>query len=393
MKSAETNRFDYPYRVALVHTHFRADGGAERAALMTLHALESKDVQVWVISRNWQKSDGTVRHIQCNPLYLGRLWREWGFARAASRIARSGHFDLIQSQIRFQGCDIYRAGGGVHAEWLRQRARISNLMRRFLTRISPFHAYKLKTERELYADSKLKAVICNSQMVKDEIHSWFGLEEKKIHVIYNAVDTSYFTPDLVEIHRDSQRRQLGIEPNQTVFLFVGSGFERKGLTQVLHCMARLPDHDACLLVVGQDKHSKKYQSMARNLGLTARVTFAGVQKDVRPYYAAADAFVLPTLYDAFANTVLEAMACGLPVITSLKCGAVDLIQSGKNGFLCDALDMRSLTVLMNELCSADRRRAMGAAGRQTIKGLTLDRMRQHLLTLYDTILDEKKNVQ
>ena len=375
------------YRIALVHPHFRADGGAERAALITLQALESKDVQAWVISRSWQDADNSVHHIQCNPFYVGRLWREWGFARAASRISRLGNFDLVQSQIRFRGCDIYRAGGGVHAEWLRQRDRISSWWRRFLTRISPFHIYKLKTENDLYDDAGLRAVICNSQMVKDEIHSRFGLDKNKIHVIYNAVDSTYFTPDLIATYRNDVRRELGIHPQQTLFLFVGSGFERKGLSQAIKCLSRLSE-PASLLVVGQDKHYPRYQSLAKSLGLENQVMFLGIHKDVRPYYAAADVFILPTLYDAFANTVLEAMASGLPVITSLKCGAIDIIENGKNGFLCDALDTQTLTTFMEKMISSpELRRTVGSKGRKTVTVFNLDRMSRQLLALYESILE------
>lgn len=379
------------YRVALVHPHFRTDGGAERAALMTLRALESKEIQVWVVSRSWQHTEGQIRLIQCNPFYLGRLWREWGFARKAAKIAKSGGFDLVQSQVRFKGCDIYRAGGGVHAEWLNQRKRINSPLREITTRISPFHAYKKKTERDLYADPNLKAVICNSKMVKNEIHHYFGFDKDKIHVIYNAVDTDYFSPDSCRTYRISIRRNLGLKSEHTVFLFVGSGFERKGLTQVLKCLARLPE-DAHLLVVGKDKNMKRYVSLSQRLGIEHRVLFFGAQKDVLAYYAAANAFILPTLYDAFANTVLEAMSCGLPVITSRKCGAVDLIETGKNGFICDALDTQTLMLFMSELLSETKRVTIGRAGRETIKDFSLTNMRRQLMLLYDSILDTKDHV-
>lgn len=379
------------YRVALVHPHFRIDGGAERAALMTLRALESKKIQVWVVSRSWQHAEGQIRLIQCNPFHLGRLWREWGFARKAAKITKSGGFDLVQSQVRFKGCDIYRAGGGVHAAWLNQRKRISSPLREMMTRISPFHAYKRKIERDLYADPNLKAVICNSQMVKDEIHYYFSFDKEKIHVIYNAVDTDYFSPDSCQSYRSFIRSELGLNSEHTVFLFVGSGFERKGLTQALKCLARLPEH-ARLLVVGKDKNMKRYLALCQRLGIEHRVVFLGVQKDVRAYYAAADAFVLPTLYDAFANTVLEAMSCGLPVITSCKCGAVDLIETGKNGFICDALDNQTLTSFMSELLSGTKRISIGRAGRETIKDFNLTNMSRKLMLLYDSILDKKAHV-
>lgn len=355
---------------------------------MTLNALTSKRIQVWIISRTWPDGNSQVRHIPCNPWYIGRLWRETGFARKARRITRSGKFHLVQSQVRFPGCDVYRAGGGVHAEWLRQRNRISGPLRRLLTRLSPFHASKRRAERSLYADPCLKAVICNSHMVKEEIQSRFGLAEDKIKVIYNAVDVRRFSPDIRHVWRDQTRRELKIEPEETVFLFVGSGFERKGLRQALQGMSTLPP--GCrLLVVGQDKQQARYRHAAVRLGVAQRVHFVGLKRDVRPYYAAADAFVLPTLYDAFANTVLEAMACGLPVVTSTKCGAVDIIDNRTNGYVCDALDTQALTRFMGELLCPGTRQRLGRAGRETVKDFSLEQMTSQLVHLYESILDHK----
>jgi UDP-glucose:(heptosyl)LPS alpha-1,3-glucosyltransferase len=374
------------FRVALVHPHFRPDGGAERAAVQTLNALEAKAVQVTVVSRSWHGTDTSVERLQCDPFYIGRLWREWSFARAARKIVYSHHFDLVQSQVRFPGCHIYRAGGGVHAEWLTQRNRVSGTIRKLLTYLSPFHAYKRHTERVLYSDANLQAIICNSRMVKDEIRSWFEVPNDKIRVIYNAVDTEKYSPESLNRFREETRTRLGIEPNQTVFLFVGSGFERKGLPALMKSVQKLPA-DCHLLIVGQDKRHKRYGALAKRFGIAEKLHFLGLQEDVRPYYAAADAFVLPTLYDAFANTVLEAMASGLPVITSTKCGAVDMIESGRNGFICDALDVDALSDCMLKLISEQTRRSLGTAARATVTDLTLERMSHELFHLYDSILD------
>ena len=118
----------------------------------------------------------------------------------------------------------------------------------------------------------------------------------------------------------------------------------------------------------------------------ARVHLVGRQQDVRPWYVAADALVLPTLYDPFANVVLEAMASSLPVVTSFKCGAVDLIRSGDNGLLCDALDTHALASHMETLCDRKTRDRIGAAGRATVRPLTLTRMAGHLMALYQELL-------
>ncbi len=372
-------------KVALVHPQYKPDGGAEKAVSSTIEALLHKGARVKIITRSWTEQGGDVEVVRCDPFYLGRLWREWSFVRAAGKVLAEMDVDIVQSQVRLPGCDIYRAGGGVHREWLKQRNRISGFLRRLFTRLSLFHRYKLNAESKLYADPRLRAVICNSRMVKKEIKQYFAVPEEKIHVVYNPVDLHGFDSRHLREQRDAVRNRLGVNGDQTIFLFVGSGFERKGLGALLEAMAALPK-DCFLIVVGKDRQAGKYQRRSRKLGIAERVWFAGVQKDVRPFYAAADAFVLPTLYDAFANTVLEAMAASLPVITSCKCGAVDIIENGRNGFVCDALDLQKISGYMESLRDPGLRRAMGDAGRDTVAGFTVENMSSSLYALYEKIL-------
>jgi UDP-glucose:(heptosyl)LPS alpha-1,3-glucosyltransferase len=375
-----------PAQVALIHPHYRPDGGAERAIVHIVDALGPKDIHITIISRHWAARDEHIEVLRCNPFYLGRLWREWSFARAAEKIVARMQFDIVQSQVRLSGCDIYRAGGGVHREWLKQRNRASHSLRKLFVRFSLYNGFKLRAEKNLYANPRLKAVICNSRMVKEEIEHYFKIPCDKMHVFYNPVDLEKFDRQNRLVDRRMLRGMLGLGSEGLVYLFVGSGFERKGLSILLESMAHLPE-DTSLLVVGKESRMGKYQRKCRRLGITDRVIFAGMQKDVAPYYAAADVFVLPTLYDPFANSVLEAMAASLPVITSFKCGAVDIIQNGRNGFVCDALDKGALVRYMRLLRNKDLRMSVGIAGRETVSTFTLDAMSRNLRELYETILD------
>jgi UDP-glucose:(heptosyl)LPS alpha-1,3-glucosyltransferase len=156
---------------------------------------------------------------------------------------------------------------------------------------------------------------------------------------------------------------------------------------VLRALKQLPLH-CYLVVVGKDRHARRYERLARRLGVSARVRFVGAQEDTTPYYGAADAFVLPTLYDPFPNVVLEAMASGLPVVTSRKCGAVDLIRDGENGYICDALDVEGLTWRMRELLDYTVRERLGYASRKLVEDWTAEQMAGRLLGLYRELLDK-----
>jgi UDP-glucose:(heptosyl)LPS alpha-1,3-glucosyltransferase len=366
-------------RVAFVRQRYAQDGGAERFVSRALDALRSRDVSLTLVTREWRGGEG-FDVITCNPFYLGRTWRDWSFARAVCRELEKRSFDLVQSHERIACCDIYRAGDGVHREWLRQRARTLGWAGRLGLALNPYHAYVKAAERALFTSPRLKAVICNSRMVRDEIGRYFRLPDDKLPVIYSGVDTSVYHPDLKR-HRAEIRARYAIPESATLFLFVGSGFERKGLAALLQAMAGLPEN-AFLLVVGRDKHAHRFQRSARALGLSRRVVFAGAQADAGPYYGAADALVLPTLYDPFPNVALEAMASGLPVVTSLKCGAAELIENGNNGFVADALDIEGQAAGLRALLDPATRRRMGEAALQTVQPLTLAAMSDKLERLY-----------
>ena len=369
-------------KLALIRQRYADDGGAERFVARALDSLAQQGVGVTLIARRWAGAAG-YETLTCNPFYLGRLWRDWSFARAVERLLQTHRFDLVQSHERLLTCDIYRAGDGVHREWLIQRARGLGPLARAAQALNPYHRYLLRTERALFTGARLKAVICNSQMVKQEIQRHFGTPAHKLHVIYNGVDTASFHPGLAR-HRAEIRARHGIPAEAVLFLFVGSGFERKGVAALLQAMARLPA--AYALIVGRDRRRETYLREARSLGVEQRVVFAGSQPEVKPYYGAADVCVLPTLYDPFPNVVVEALASGLPVVTSTKSGGAELIQAGQNGFVCDALDIVGLADSMRRLMDPELRRSASIAARAAVSGLDLASMAARLQALYQQLM-------
>ena len=154
--------------------------------------------------------------------------------------------------------------------------------------------------------------------------------------MYPGVDVSRFHAGGRAQRRAAARRNLGIAEDEIVFLFVANNFRRKGLDLVLRALRRvdLRQARARLLVVGAGRRWL-FGPLALLLGVSDWVTFAGASQEVEKFYGAADVFVLPTRYDPFAAVCLEAMACGLPVITTMMNGAAELIETGRSGFVLD----------------------------------------------------------
>lgn len=375
-------------KIAVVRQRYNPYGGAERFVERALGALVQEGAEVTLITRSWEGAEirEGYRQLICNPPARGRVARDRSFARCAQTAMASGGYDITQSHERIPGCMIFRAGDGVHAAWLDHLRRVRGPFGRFGLAINPYHRYILKAEREMFAHPDLRAIICNSRMVRDEIVRYYGVPEEKLHVIYNGVDLDAFHPDLAQRHRTPLRKKHGIAEQTPLFLFVGNGFERKGVPQLLRAFAAMRNKSARLAIVGGDKKLGAMRKLADHLGLGQRVLFIGPQQDVKPWYGAADAFVLPTLYDPFPNAALEAMAFGLPLLTSPTCGAAELISDERDGFVCDALDIVTMTARLDQL--ADRQPGT-AADRKAISSKTgdfsLEKMAKRLASLYHAL--------
>jgi len=373
--------------IGIVRQRYTPFGGAERFVADALAALKRENVALTLYTRAWPGGRGAFAPVVCNPFYLGKVWRDWGFARCVRAAWAVHRPDLIQSHERIAGCDVFRAGDGVHRVWLEQRARGMSPLRRLGLMLNPYHRYTLNAEARLFADPGLRAVICNSRLVRDQIRDLFGVPEPKLHVIYNAVDSVRFSPASA-MHRNAARNVYGLPADATVFALVGSGYHRKGVAQAIAALARLPE-SARLVVVGKEKNPAGYRALAARYGVAGRVHLAGPKKDVAPLLGAADAFVLPTLYDPLPNACLEAMAAGLPVITSAQCGAAELLAAHDAGLVCDAQDVAALAAAMTQLLDPALRGAMGVRARQAVLPFTAESMAAQLVGLYRTLLGLK----
>lgn len=377
-------------KIAIIRQRYNPFGGAERFVERALQALAADGADITLIARQWAGSpQAGVKQVICDPPYSTllnrRIGRDRSFATAVQAIFAAGQFDITQSHERIPGCSIFRAGDGVHAAWLKHRARVLNPLQRLAQQMSPYHRYVMAAEKAMFAHPNLKAVICNSTMVRREIQAHFGLPEAKLPVIYNGVDLELFHPGVRQRFREQTRLALEIPLQAPVVLYVGSGFERKGVPRLLQAFARLNISDAQLVIVGADRQLDGAKKLAGQLGIQHRTRFLGPQKDVLPYYGMADAFALPTLYDPFPNAVLEAMACGLPCVTSTTCGAAEVIDSGRNGWVHDALDIPALSGGLRDALEISRHETGRAAARQAVEHLGIERTSKTLLDLYQSL--------
>lgn len=324
-------------KIAFIRKNYTPYGGAEKYLSLVSKVLEAQGSEVHIFSANKWHGISNVHHIGTlrKPSFLSNML----FAVNCKNKIKKEFFDCILSFERTLYQDIYRAGDGCHREWLERRRTVEPFYKNMSFSLNPHHLAILCLERQCFENSKM--IIANSMMVKKDIMRHYRIPEEKIHVIYNGVDLKRFHPSSIG-EKNRVKTSLGIKEDR-VILFVGADFKRKGLATLLNAFSLLDTKDKRLIVVGRKELQQPYLRLTEKLRIDKNVTFRGAETEIEKFYGISDVFVLPTIYDPFSNAALEAMASGLPVITTSSNGASELIENGINGFvISNPLDAKSL---------------------------------------------------
>jgi UDP-glucose:(heptosyl)LPS alpha-1,3-glucosyltransferase len=239
------------------------------------------------------------------------------FADALRRTKPRDHCDLLFSLERVWECDAYRAGDGVHRAWLERRRAFEPALKGWFRGTRGKHRDILELETAVLGGDGARLIIANSRMVAGEIARYFQTPQERVQVIHNGLPAQSF----VGGRRAETRAQLGLKEGDCAVLFAGSGWERKGLRFAIEGVNRAKE--ATLLVAGAGKRA--------GLPHSTRTRFLGEVKEMTALMEAADLFLLPTIYDPFSNASLEAMAAGLPVITTDANGFAEVMRPGLDG--------------------------------------------------------------
>ena len=348
-------------------------GGAERYAANLCRDLCRMGHQVWVIAEIFDPSiHPDLIHIPVKVNRSTSASRNQSFNRNAQNAVAKLEVDQVIALSRSFPSDAFRVSDPLHCYWM--ELRYPTKLRGMIERMNPRHRAILELERAIIDPENTRLIITNSQLSKTLIEKYYPYPQDRIHVIYNGVDFEQFSPH--PAYQEGKKLQL---------LFVGQDFKRKGLDPVIRAVAkaRAANHDCLLRVIGSDDPTP-YQQLAEQLGIRESVEFQGSTKTIQKAYQSSDLFIFPSLYDPFANVVLESLACGLPALTTTTNGSSEIITEGETGYVIEGATDHLASDLANRIirfCSLtpSARVTMRQAARVTAEKFPISKNAQSIL--------------
>jgi UDP-glucose:(heptosyl)LPS alpha-1,3-glucosyltransferase len=367
-----------------------ARGGCETYIAALARRLVADGHEVHLYACRWD-ADALPSNLHYHPIQLPpvpRFLRPWCFSAACARALR--HADH-QASIGFDktwGQDILYPQGGLYrasaeANLLKHRHPATRHLVQLLKLFDPTHWSYSLLERKQYLGAGRPLVIAISNMVRGHFLRHYGIRPEDLRVVRIATDPGRFDERDRPRRRLESRQRWGLHPDETVALFAGMNYRLKGLDPLLHAIRLLPRDARFRLLVAGNPHTERFERLARRLGVADSIRFIGYCSDMRDAYFASDLFVHPTFYDPCSHVVPEAMACGLPVVTTRYNGASELMNPPREGFVIDdPHDHARLAECLRQLLDPTRRAACSQAARRTASQWTFEHHYRQMLGVF-----------
>ncbi len=358
-------------KITICAKRFGGPGGQEHFISLLARFLAEQNHRVKILAVRGHPMPGLELETVRVPHGVPRACRDWIYGRALARRMETDTADVSFGEQKTWNCNVIRPGGGVEVDYWQRRIRESGLppmIGAARAALSAKRFFDLRCERNSYAASSLQHVVVNSNMVRDELQANYPHVGDRVTVIRNGADVERFSPNNAEKWRGPIREQLHIEEQSLTGIFAAHNFKLKGLREAIEAMALAAQQrptDSLRLIVLGGGDAAEYRHLATRLNVANAVAFVGSTLHPEEYYAAADFLLFPTYYDPCANVTLEALASGLPVITTRLNGAHELLTDGTNGWAVPhPSDTSAMAKMILHLGSNEALAPMKAAARQ-----------------------------
>jgi UDP-glucose:(heptosyl)LPS alpha-1,3-glucosyltransferase len=385
-------------KIALCHEKVLPDlGGCETyiADLARRLCADQHEVHLYACAFDAEALPAETIHHPIPAPQGPRFLRPWRFAAAcAAELAKHSH-DVSLGFIKTWGQDVLFPQGGLHLASVQHNLHKSpTWLGRALAMLgkwlSPTHWSYKWLERHQYLDHENTLIVVPSRFVQEHFLIHYRIGPDRVRIVPNAINPDRFQALDRPLLRVEYREMYGLQPEDVAGLFVGHNYRLKGLEPLLRAVALLPPLPFKLLVVGNPE-TRPYERLAARLGIQGQVRFLGFQEEVRGCFFAADFLLHPSFYDPCALVTLEALACGLPVITTRCNGASELLPPAMHPFLLDdPHDAPTLAHHIEMLCHPDIRAIQSRAARQAANAWTFEDHYHALLAVLREAAARKK---
>lgn len=358
--------------IVLLKSRAANHGGLEKSASRIAAAFVEKGAKVSILTTGAPPKDLpqiSFHAVQTSP-WPGFLRMEQ-FDHFTRCWLKKNKADLVFGMDRNREQTHIRAGNGVHDAYLKSRIFTEGRLKEFTCRLNPMHRKILQLEKCAFENPRLRKLFTNSNMVKRQILDRYKVEPGKIEVIHNGVEWREMESDFENWpdERLKALNRLDLDPNLFHFLFIGNGYLRKGLNQLLIGLSHLKRRDFYLSVIGKDNKIEEYKTKAIQLGIAKQVRFFGPQPEIRPFYQLADVLVIPSFYDPFANVTVEALAMGLSVISSRFNGGCEILTGQNGAIIEDLLDPDAMTEALEKAMNHQKTQESANRNRLSVERL------------------------
>ncbi|HZY89911.1 MAG TPA: glycosyltransferase family 4 protein [Gemmataceae bacterium] len=364
-------------------------GGCETYISGLARRLAGDGHAVHLYACRWdaQSLPGTLHYHRVSLPPCPRFLRPWVFGAACRRALRGADHQVTVGFDKLSGLDVLYPQGGLYLataehNLLKYRSPLLRRLAGLLKKLDPAHQSFCALERRQYRPGRT-LVVAISDMVRRHFQYYYGLPADNLRLVRLAANADRFDERDRPRRRLEWRQQWGFAPQDVVALFAGINYRLKGLEPLLRAVARLPAPTPFRLLVAGGRETAPFERLARRLGVADRVRFIGYCTDMRNCYFAADFFVHPTFYDPCSHVVLEAMACGLPVITTRYNGASELMRPPREGdVIDDPHDHARLADCLARMLDPARRSACAQAARRAAAGWTFEHHYRQMLAVF-----------
>jgi UDP-glucose:(heptosyl)LPS alpha-1,3-glucosyltransferase len=379
-------------RIAVVIEHFNpARGGAETYTAGLVRWLISQQHEVTLYTQDWSVEPAGLTLVAVPARGVSGARRYLSFSTTVSQLLSEADYDVIHSMARIVKQNVFHPHGGVTlASMERSLAASPTPLQRGLRKAARWLNTKsdiiLELENIIYTETPPPRLIAVSSMVAEDMKRYYHVDESRIDVVYNGVDSKRFSPDNRSEIRAPLREELGIGDGEIVLLLVAHNQRLKGaevFLRTIYDLVKRGRDNVRGVIVGSKSGDGVYSHLAAKMGLAERVHFCEASADIERFYASADVYLHPTFYDPMSLVVLEALASGLPSITTRFNGCSEIITDGVEGFsVADTRDVNSFAESVDALLDDSRRADMGAAARELALKFPLERNYEGIMQVY-----------